>query len=81
MDLRYDLGKVEAWRADGREIEITKHGKPLARLCSLGPLGPLSLRRFDADAHRQRMKETWGERISTAAEVGQVREAELGDRS
>ena len=31
-DLRYDFGKVEAWLADGEEIEITKHGKPVARL-------------------------------------------------
>lgn len=28
-DLRYDFAKLEAWLADGQEIEITKHGKPL----------------------------------------------------
>ena len=35
-DLRYDFGKVEAWLADGEEIEITKHGKPVARLSPPG---------------------------------------------
>jgi hypothetical protein len=39
------------------------------------------VRRFDADAHRRRMKETWGDRVFTAAEVGEMREAELGDHS
>ncbi|PAW72953.1 MAG: hypothetical protein B9S38_04735 [Verrucomicrobiia bacterium Tous-C4TDCM] len=77
-DLRYDFGKVEAWLADGQEIEITKHGKPVARLC---PPGPVTVRQFDADAHRRRMQETWGDRVFTAAEVGEMREAELGDHS
>ena len=31
-DLRYDFAKVEAWLADGQEIEITKHGRTVARL-------------------------------------------------
>ena len=75
-DLRYDFGKVEAFLADGQEIEITKHGKPIARLSP----PRTSAAKFDADAHRRRMKETWGDRVFTAEEVKEMREAELGDR-
>lgn len=77
-DLRYDFAKVEAWLADGQEIEITKHGKPVARLT---PLRTELARKFDIEAHRRRMKETWGDRVFTAEEVREMREAELGDRS
>ena len=77
-DLRYDFGKVEAWLADGQEIEITKHGKPIARL---SPPLPKQTRKFDIEAHRAWMKETWGDRVFSAEEVREMREAELGDRS
>ncbi len=77
-DLRYDFGKVEAWLADGEEIEITKHGKPVARL---SPPGPKSGEKFDIDAHRRWLDETWGDRVFTAEEVKEMREAELGDQS
>jgi prevent-host-death family protein len=77
-DLRYDFGKVEAWHADGEEIEITKHGKPVARL---SPPGPKNGAKFDIDAHRRWLDETWGDRVFTAEEVREMREAELGDRS
>jgi prevent-host-death family protein len=77
-DLRYDFAKVEAWLADGQEIEITKHGKPVARL---SPPQPEKTGKFDIDAHRRWMQETWGDRVFTAEEVREMREAELGDRS
>lgn len=75
-DLRYDFRKVEAWLAAGREIEITKHGKPIARL---SPPRAEALVHFDIEAHRRRMKETWSQRVFTAKEVREMREAELGD--
>jgi prevent-host-death family protein len=77
-DLRYDFGKVEAWLADGKEIEITKHGKPVARL---SPPGGRSSPKFDLEEHRRRMKETWGGRVFSVEEVKEMRESELGDRS
>lgn len=77
-DLRYDFAKVEAWLADGQEIEITKHGKPMARL---SPPRSSEAKPFDADAHQRWLIETWGDRIFTAEEVREMREAELGDRS
>jgi prevent-host-death family protein len=78
-DLRYDFAKVEAWLADGQEIEITKHGKPVARLSP--PRPAISVPKFDAEAHMRRLKETWGDRVFSAEEVREMREAELGDRS
>ena len=77
-DLRYDFGKVEAWLADGEEIEITKHGKPVAQI---SPPRHAKAAKFDAEAHRRRMDETWGDRVFSAEEVREMREAELGDRS
>ena len=72
-DLRYDFRKVEAWLAAGQDIEITKHGKPVARL-SL-PVKS-STGRFDAAAHRRWLKETWRDRVFSAKEVREMREAE-----
>lgn len=77
-DLRYDFAKVEEWLADGEEIEITKHGKPVAHL---SPPGRKKVPQFDAEAHRRRMRETWGDRVFSAEEVREMREAELGDFS
>ena len=77
-DLRYDFGKVMAWLADGEEIEITKHGKPVAHL-TLPRQDKVP--KFDAKEHRRRMKETWGDRVFSAEEVREMREAELGDMS
>ena len=77
-DLRYDFKKVEAWLADGEEIEITKHGKPVAKL---SPPRSKAAPQFDAEAHRHWMKETWGERVFSAEEVREMRGAELGDAS
>ena len=77
-ELRYDFAKVEEWLADGEEIEITKHGKPVAHLL---PPGRKKAPAFDAEAHRRWLNETWGDRVFTAEEVREMREAELGDVS
>lgn len=73
-DLRYDFRKVESWLAAGQDIEITKHGKPVARL-SLP--GKSAAGRLDAAAHRRWLDETWGKRGFSAKEVSEMREAEL----
>jgi antitoxin (DNA-binding transcriptional repressor) of toxin-antitoxin stability system len=77
-DLRYDFAKVEAWLAEGEEIEITKHGKPVAHL---SPPRPRVVPKFDMEKHRRWMKETWGDRVFSDEEVREMREAELGDIS
>ncbi len=77
-DLRYDFAKVEEWLADGEEIEVTKHGKAVAKLSPPGRKQPPV---FEADEHRRWLKETWGDRVFSAEEVREMREAELGDFS
>jgi len=74
-DLRYDFAKVEEWLADGEEIEITKHGKPVAHLT---PPRREKAPVFDAESHRRWLDETWGDRVYSAEEVREMREAELG---
>ena len=77
-DLRYDFAKVEAWLADGKKVEVTRHGRPVAILSP-----PLTTKKsaFDIQAHRERMKEIWEDRVFTREEVNTMRQAELGDRS
>lgn len=77
-DLRYEFSKIEACLAFGEEVEITKHGKPVARI---SPPRPKTTAKFDAEEHRRRLNETWGGRVFSAEEVREMREAELGDRS
>ncbi len=75
-DLRYDFPKIEAWLAGGEEILITKHSKPIARLCAATPatqpLPPLP----DFEA---RAKKTWGDRFFTQEEVEEMRAFETGE--
>lgn len=75
-DLRYDFAKVEAYLADGEDIEITKHGRPVA---VISPPRTATIPKFDAEAHRRWLKETWGDRVFTAAEVQEMREYEHGE--
>jgi prevent-host-death family protein len=77
-DLRYDFKKVEAWLADGEEIEVTKHGKPVARML---PPEAKKTAVFDVEAHKRWLDETWGDRVFSAEEVREMREAEHGDFS
>jgi len=61
-DLRYDFPKIEAWRAGGEEILITKHSKPLARI-----MGATSVPKKKLSPHpnyEARRKRIWGGRVS-----------------
>ncbi len=73
-DLRNHFPRVAAWIAEGQPVEITKAGKPFARLVP-APLGkPPKLVKPDIMA---RLKEIWGNRVFSAKEVAQMRAAEL----
>jgi antitoxin (DNA-binding transcriptional repressor) of toxin-antitoxin stability system len=76
-DLRYDFPKIEAWLAVGEEIEITKHGKPVARI------SPSSKRKAQGQIvhpdYRARVKRIWGDRVFSAAEVEEMRAYETGE--
>ncbi|MDQ6630715.1 MAG: hypothetical protein M3Y82_03030 [Verrucomicrobiota bacterium] len=73
-DLRYDFSRVEAWIRNGNEIELTRHGRPIARITPLSKPAGHKLVKPDIMA---RLKETWGDRIFSAKEVAEMRAAEL----
>ena len=73
-DLRYDFSRVEAWIRNGSEIELTRHGRPIARITPLPK--PAGRKLIKPDIMAQ-LKETWGDRIFSAKEVAEMRAAEL----
>jgi len=73
-DLRYDFSRVEAWLRNGDEIEVTRHGRPIARLT---PLPRRAARRSMKPDIMAQLKETWGDRIFSAKEVARMRADEL----
>lgn len=73
-DLRNCFPRVAAWIDNGEPVEITKSGKPFARLVPIVPQKPRKLVKPDIMA---RLKETWGDRIFSAREVAEMRAAEL----
>jgi prevent-host-death family protein len=73
-DLRNHFPRVAAWIAEGEPVEITKSGKPFARLLPATAVKPRKLVKPDIMA---RLKETWGDRVFSAKEVAGMRAAEL----
>lgn len=73
-DLRNHFRRVSAWIENGEAVEIVKRGQPFARLV---PLERASAVRFDPAKHRRRVKETWGDRVFSNAEIAAMRKAEL----
>jgi antitoxin (DNA-binding transcriptional repressor) of toxin-antitoxin stability system len=72
-DLRYSFPQIESWLEGGEQIEITKRGRPIARLV---PARIASRRPAKPDILAQ-LKEIWGTRVFTAREVAEMRAAEL----
>jgi antitoxin (DNA-binding transcriptional repressor) of toxin-antitoxin stability system len=72
-DLRYSFPRVESWLNSGEQIEITKRGRPIARLV---PASRVPKRLVKPDILAQ-LKEIWGERVFTAQQVAAMRAAEL----
>jgi prevent-host-death family protein len=73
-DLRNRFPRVAAWIAEGEPVEITKSGKPFARLLPAKPDKPLRFKMPDIMA---RLNKTWGNRVFSAKEVAAMRAAEL----
>jgi antitoxin (DNA-binding transcriptional repressor) of toxin-antitoxin stability system len=73
-DLRNDFAKLEAWLGEGEEIRIEKRGKPIAMLTPLKAKSSAKVKMPDFEA---RLKETWGDRVFSNAEIREMREAEL----
>jgi prevent-host-death family protein len=73
-DLRNRFPRVAAWIAEGEPVEITKFGKPFARLMPVMPAKTPKLVKPDIMAQ---LKATWGDRIFSNKEVAEMRAAEL----
>jgi prevent-host-death family protein len=73
-DLRNRFPRVAAWIAEGESVEITKSGRPFARLM---PVTPAQTRKLVKPDIMARLKEVWGDRIFSNKEVAEMRAAEL----
>ena len=72
-DLRNHFRRVSAWIENGEAVQIVKRGRAFARLVPMEKPAPP---RFDPIAHARRRRETWGDRVFSAAEVKAMRDAE-----
>jgi antitoxin (DNA-binding transcriptional repressor) of toxin-antitoxin stability system len=71
-DLRNNFHRISAYIANGETVEITKRGRPFAQLSP-----PPRKRKLVKPDFMAQIKEVWGDRIFSAAEVKAMREAEL----
>lgn len=73
-DLRNHFPRVAAWIAAGEAVEITRAGKPFARLVPTVSGKP---RRFKMPDIRARLERTYGGRVYSTEAVARMRAAEL----
>ncbi|HWN94486.1 MAG TPA: hypothetical protein VNT99_05610 [Methylomirabilota bacterium] len=73
-DLRNNFARLSAWIGEGQSIEITKGGKAFARL--VPATNPKARKLVKVDFAKQ-LRKTWGSRVYSAAQVAEMRAAEL----
>jgi antitoxin (DNA-binding transcriptional repressor) of toxin-antitoxin stability system len=73
-DLRNNFRRVSAWIEHGETVQILKRGTPFAQLTAIRPDTQVPVPKPDIMA---RLKEVWGDRVFSMAEVRAMREAEL----
>ena len=73
-DLRNHFARVAAWIAEGEPVEITRSGKPFARL--VPATGRKSRKLVKPDILAQ-LRQTWGKRVFSPAEIAEMRAAEM----
>jgi antitoxin (DNA-binding transcriptional repressor) of toxin-antitoxin stability system len=77
-DLRLTFPKVEAWLASGETVRLTKRGRPIARIV---PDTTATGRKLVKTDFAKQLKETWGNKVFTNAEIQAMRDYEDGDHS
>jgi prevent-host-death family protein len=77
-DLRNRFPRVASWIAEGEPVEITKSGKPFARLLPAVPEKP---RRFKMPDIMARLKKDFGDTKYDAADMARGLVASRGDLS
>ena len=73
-DLRNNFAKVEAWLGEGEEIRVEKRGKPIGFLTATSRSEKTGVQKPDFAA---RLDAIWGDRVFSAQEVREMRDAEL----
>lgn len=73
-DLRNNFRRVSAWIDDGKPVEITRHGRPFARL--VPAVEPVKMKVVWPDFEAQR-REIWGDRVFSAKEVAEMEAFEM----
>jgi antitoxin (DNA-binding transcriptional repressor) of toxin-antitoxin stability system len=73
-DLTENFAQVSAWIENGEPVEIVKAGKVFARLVPAGLSCNPAPPKID---FAKQIRESWGERLLSSAEVAAMREAEL----
>lgn len=66
QDLRYQFNRLAGWIEAGEPVEITKSGKPFARLMPILPEAPS---RFKIPDIQARLKRTFGARTYDSADL------------
>lgn len=77
-DLRNRFPRVAAWIDEGEPVEITKSGKPFARLVPAVPEKP---RRFKMPDIKARLERTFGDKTYDAADLARGLAASRGELS
>jgi prevent-host-death family protein len=77
-DLRNRFPRVAAWIDEGEPVEITKSGKPFARLVPAAPEKP---RRFKMPDIKARLERTFGDSTYDAADIARGLAASRGELS
>ncbi len=73
-DLRNNFSQLEAWLAEGEQIQIEKRGEPVALLSPVDRKASPKRLLPDFAARRRAI---WGDRVFTEAEVAEMRAFEL----
>jgi len=77
-DLRNHFSRVAAWIEEGESVEITRSGKPFARLVPFAPEKPRCFKMPDIQA---RLNQTFGGSTYDAAELATGLAASRGEHS
>lgn len=72
-DLRNNFRRVSSWIEHGETVQIIKRGRAFAQLMATPPSTPKAVPKVDFMAQ---LKEIWGDRMFSDAEVQAMRDAE-----
>ena len=73
-DLRNNFRRVSSWIEHGETVQILKRGRAFAQLTATPPANHVVVPKVD---FMVQLREIWGDRMFTEAEVKEMREAEL----